>query len=223
VAVLRVTDTGIGMAPATVNNLFQPFVQADRSLHRSSGGLGLGLALVKALVDLHGGEVLAHSDGLDCGAEFSVKLPLATDLVAQKTLVTANKSDLPRRILVIEDNVDAADSLRDVLELAGHTVAVAYDGPEGINRAREFRPDVIFCDIGLPGADGYDVARTLRSDVLLTDTVLIALSGYAQPEDIEHAVAAGFDRHLAKPPSMEEVQELARLSVPQRQTSAASQ
>jgi two-component system CheB/CheR fusion protein len=219
-AVLRVTDTGIGMAPATLSNLFQPFMQADRTLHRSSGGLGLGLALVKALVNLHGGDISAHSRGLDQGAEFIVRLPIHPDLVVAERPSAAEISDQPRRILVIEDNVDAAESLRDVLELTGHTVAVAYQGPEGIARARQFRPDVVFCDIGLPGIDGYDVARAIRADTLLSNTFLVALSGYALPEDLERAAAAGFDRHLAKPPSMEEVQELARLSVPHRQKSA---
>jgi PAS domain S-box-containing protein len=206
-AVIRVSDTGAGMAPEMVSRLFQPFSQADSTLDRSKGGLGLGLALVKGLVELHGGDVTAHSAGLGKGAEFVVRLPLAIEEAAAPQpgeSVTRRR----RRVLVIEDNVDAADSLREVLEFREHEVAATYNGPEGVAKAREFCPDVVLCDIGLPGMDGYDVARAFRSDEALKGAYLVALSGYALPEDLQRAQEAGFDRHLAKPPSLEKLEEL---------------
>lgn len=219
-AIVRVRDTGVGIAAEILDNLFQPFTQADSTLERSEGGLGLGLALVKALIGLHGGEVSASSEGLGKGAEFLIRLPVEDRPLVQSRVRPERAARQPRRVLVIEDNVDAADSLRDVLELVGHTVAVAYDGHDGIARAREFCPDIVFCDIGLPGTDGYQVARTLRADPGLAHTCLIALSGYALPEDVHRAVAAGFDRHLAKPPNMEQVQEFAWDCVADRQKTA---
>jgi PAS domain S-box-containing protein len=206
-AVIRVSDTGAGMAPEMLSRLFQPFSQADSTLDRSKGGLGLGLALVKGLVELHGGDVTAHSAGLGKGAEFVVRLPLAiAEAAAPQPGQAATRRR--RRVLVIEDNVDAADSLCEVLEFGEHEIAVTYNGPEGIEKAREFRPDLVLCDIGLPGMDGYDVARTFRSDEALKETYLVALSGYALPEDLQRAQEAGFDRHLAKPPSLERLEAL---------------
>jgi two-component system CheB/CheR fusion protein len=206
-AVVQVADTGVGMAPEMVARLFEPFSQADSTLDRSKGGLGLGLALVKGLVELHGGDVRAHSAGPGHGAEFVVRLPLA---MAEPAAPRPGKSVARhrRRVLLIEDNVDAADSLHEVLVLEEHVVEVAYDGPEGIAKAREFRPDVVLCDIGLPGMDGYQVARALRADAELGGTYLVALSGYALPEDLQRAHEAGFDRHIAKPPSLDTLQEL---------------
>ncbi|MBI5489730.1 MAG: AAA family ATPase [Deltaproteobacteria bacterium] len=207
-AVVRVTDTGIGMTPETLAGLFQPFVQADHTLDRGKGGLGLGLALVKGLVGLHGGEVTAHSEGLGKGAEFVVRLPLDPAARPECVPEAAVRPSCRRRVLIIEDNVDAADSLRDVLQLGGHEVAVANNGPDGIGKAREFRPEVVLCDIGLPGMDGYDVARVLRGDETLRGTCLVALSGYALPEDILLAREAGFAHHIPKPPSLEKIAEL---------------
>jgi two-component system CheB/CheR fusion protein len=206
-AVIQVADTGVGMAPSMIARLFQPFAQADSTLDRSKGGLGLGLALAKGLVDLHGGDITAHSAGLGQGAEFVVRLPLAAkDAVAPRPAAAASKGR--RRVLIIEDNVDAADSLRDVLAFGDHEVEVAYNGPQGIAKAQEFRPDVVFCDIGLPIMDGYEVARALRADDTLKGAFLVALSGYTMPEDLERASAAGFERHLAKPPSLEKLEEI---------------
>ncbi len=207
-AAIRVADNGMGIEPTLLPQLFRPFTQADTSLSRTQGGLGLGLALVKGLVELHGGEVSAHSEGLGRGAEFEVRLPLAEAAAARAPVAAAPVHAVPRRVLIIEDNVDAADSLREVLELGGHQVAVAYDGPEGVARARELRPDVVLCDIGLPGMDGYAVARLLRSDPSLEGVHLVALSGYALPADLERAAAAGFERHVAKPPTPEKLAEL---------------
>jgi two-component system CheB/CheR fusion protein len=200
-AVLQVRDSGVGIAPAMLGRIFQPFTQADRTLDRSTGGLGLGLALVKGVVELHGGEVSAHSDGAGKGSEFTLRLPARPEpaAAAQAPLAPARRA---RRVLVIEDNEDAAETLQAALELNGHEVAVAFDGPRGLERARAFGPEAVLCDIGLPGMDGYAVARAFRSDAALRDVALVALTGYALPEDVERAKAAGFDRHLAKPPDL---------------------
>ncbi len=206
-AVIRVTDTGIGIAPLLLAQLFQPFMQADHTLDHSQGGLGLGLALVKGLVELHGGDVTAHSDGLGQGATFVVRLPLANvETAALQPSDSGPKNR--RRILIIEDNIDAADTLREALEFCEHEVEVAYSGPDGIEKARQLHPNVVLCDIGLPGMDGYRVACALRADDSFKGLFLVALSGYALPDDLERADAAGFDRHLAKPPSLEKIQEL---------------
>jgi PAS domain S-box-containing protein len=204
-AVVRVTDTGVGMDQEMLARLFQPFAQADATLDRSKGGLGLGLALVKGLVELHGGTIAARSPGLGQGAEFVVRLPLALEEGAvdgsarSSTLVPGGR----RRVLIIEDNIDAADSLREALEFSAHEVEVAYNGPAGIAKAREYKPEVVFCDIGLPGMDGFDVARAFRADDALKGAYLVALSGYALPEDVQRASEAGFDQHLAKPPNLD--------------------
>jgi CheY-like chemotaxis protein len=205
---LLVADTGAGLAPEIAGRLFQPFVQADTTLDRSKGGLGLGLALVKGLVELHGGEVTASSAGVGRGSEFTVRLPL--DLTEPVTAEHERRSpaSVRRRVLVIEDNVDAADSLRELLELDGHAVSVAHDGPDGIAKAHAFRPDLVLCDIGLPGMDGYAVAGAFRADGALRDVHLVALSGYALPEDLRRAAEAGFDDHLAKPPSLDILEDL---------------
>jgi signal transduction histidine kinase/ActR/RegA family two-component response regulator len=207
-AVLRVRDTGIGIAPDMLPRVFEPFAQADTTLDRSRGGLGLGLALVKGLVELHGGTASAESAGLDKGAEFTVRLPLEPQgvAVAVATPRRAAIQGVARRILVIEDNADAAESLREVLELNDHTVEVAFTGPEGLEKAHSFMPDVVLCDIGLPGMDGYEVARMMRRAQSLRGTKLVALTGYAAPEDVAKARDAGFDVHLAKPPSAEKIE-----------------
>lgn len=204
-ALVRVSDTGIGMKPETLACLFQPFVQADRSLDRSKGGLGLGLALVKGLVELHGGEVTVTSRGIGQGTEVMVYLPLAVSDAVLPPAVSAAPRSRSRRVLIIEDNVDTASSLRTVLSLDGHEVSVAHNGPDGLASARKLRPEVLLCDIGLPGMDGYGVARAFRSDPVLAQTFLIALTGYGLPEDIQRTVEAGFDRHLTKPPTAEQL------------------
>jgi two-component system CheB/CheR fusion protein len=208
-AVLRVRDTGAGIAPDMLGRIFQPFTQADRTLDRSAGGLGLGLALVRGLAELHGGDVAAASEGVGRGAELTVRLPLAPppeETAPPPRLKLVRPS--VRRVLVIEDNVDAAESLKAALELAGHSVSVAFTGPEGLERARALSPDVVLCDIGLPGLDGYGVARALRADPALHGLPLFALTGYALAEDQRRAAEAGFDRHLAKPADLELLQRL---------------
>jgi signal transduction histidine kinase/CheY-like chemotaxis protein len=208
-AVVRVKDDGAGIEPEVLRGLFQPFVQAEEGLERARGGLGLGLYLVRSLTELHGGTVAARSAGPGRGAEFEISLPLASAEAPARAargdgLFAAEK----RRVLVIEDNADAAEMLRDVLELAHHDVEVACDGRAGLARARSLRPDLVLCDIGLPGMDGYAVAREIRRDPDLAATLLVAVSGYALPEDVRRAAEAGFDRHLAKPVSMDELGEV---------------
>jgi PAS domain S-box-containing protein len=204
-AILVVRDTGGGIDPEMLPRLFQAFTQADTTLDRSKGGLGLGLALVKGLVELHGGSVSAASAGPGEGAAFTVRLPLDETVAQALGRRDTGGAAAPRRVLVIEDNQDAADSLRDVLELDEHVVEVAYTGREGIEKAHAFRPDVVLCDIGLPEIDGYAVARAMRADGELGRVGLVAVSGYAQPEDVAMAEEAGFDAHLAKPPSIDKL------------------
>jgi two-component system CheB/CheR fusion protein len=199
-ATIRVRDDGIGIGADVLPRLFEPFTQADESLDRSAGGLGLGLALVRTLVEMHGGEVEAKSPGLGRGAEFTITLPLVAGggVQAETAPVTLRPRAGRRRVLVIEDNLDAAETLREALLMNDHEVAVAHGGEAGLAKAREFRPDVVICDIGLPGLDGYEVARRIRGDLQLSPT-LIALTGYALPEDQVRAREAGFDHHLPKP------------------------
>ncbi len=207
-AVLRVADTGIGMAPETLARLFEPFMQADVTLDRSSGGLGLGLALIKGMIDLHGGDVSARSAGLGQGSEFVIRLPLDFAGPAREEKKKAPLTAVPRRVLVIEDNIDNARSLAILLRMFGHAVEVAHDGLAGIAAARAFSPDVVLCDIGLPDMDGYEVARVFRADETLRHTFLVALSGYTMPDDLRRAAEAGFDRHVAKPPEKRMLEEI---------------
>jgi PAS domain S-box-containing protein len=209
-AILRVADTGRGMAAELIAKVFEPFTQADTTLDRSEGGLGLGLALVKGLVEQHGGSIEARSDGLGHGATFTLRLPLdGSPRLAEPDAAPA-VAGVQRRVLVIEDNADAAESLRQVLALDGHEVAVAHTGPDGLEIAHRFHPDIVLCDIGLPGMDGYAVARAFRADVALQHTHLVALSGYALPEDLRRADEAGFDRHLTKPASRDALEQVLR-------------
>jgi signal transduction histidine kinase len=200
-AVLVVRDDGAGIEPALLPRLFNAFAQGDRSLDRSRGGLGLGLAVVKGLVELHGGTVEAASEGPGRGAEFTVRLPLKAEqpaLIRTPARVSTRAGEA-LRVLIVEDNRDAADSLRMVLELYGHQVAVAYTGPDGVKSAKAWRPDVVLCDIGLPGLDGYGVANQLRSDATTAKARLIALTGYGRDEDCRRSLQAGFDDHRTKP------------------------
>ncbi len=199
-AVVNVRDSGMGISPEMLPHVFDTFAQADRTLDRSRGGLGLGLALVKGLVELHGGNVRAGSEGPGRGAEFSFTLPL-TSAAESREFGGSPRRGSRRifRILMIEDNRDAAQALRDYLELSGHEVELAYTGPAGLQAAHRFQPEVILCDLGLPGLDGFEVARALREDPELRRVRLIAISGYGQEEDRRRAREAGFDFHLTKP------------------------
>ncbi len=205
-AVLRVRDTGVGIEPAMVPRLFQPFTQADTTLNRRLGGLGLGLALVKGLVETHGGQVDVVSGGRGKGTEVVLRLPLAA--APGRVAVAVAAPPRPRRVLVIDDNVDAAESLKLALEMEGHQVAVAHDGPSGLARARQLAPGVVLCDIGLPGMDGYAVAKALRHEPALRGTFIVALTGHALPDDQRCASEAGFDAHLTKPATIVRIQEV---------------
>lgn len=205
-AIVRVRDTGRGIASEVRPRLFEPFTQADVTIDRKKGGLGLGLALVKGLVEMHGGFVAAASPGVGRGATFTITLPLEATGPAEAHRPPTEAGQTGLRVLVIEDNADAADSLREALLLSGHDVEVAYGGPAGIETARTFRPEVVLCDIGLPEMDGYEVARAMRADPDLGRVRLVALTGYAGPEDVAKAKEAGFDAHLAKPPSLDAIE-----------------
>ncbi len=198
---LRVRDNGLGLEPGVRDRLFQPFAQADSTLHRTRGGLGIGLALVKALVALHDGRVEAISEGPGKGCEFDVVLPLDTEH-APAAVEGESVADLlaqKKRILIIEDNRDFAAMLQVLLQLTGgHEVHVAENGPKGIDLARRVYPDVVVCDIGLPVMDGYEVARALRSQVATREALLIALTGYASVDDAKRAEEAGFNHHVPK-------------------------
>ena len=194
-----VRDTGLGMDPAQIERMFNPFAQAESTLARTRGGLGLGLTLARGIVQLHGGNLVGRSEGAHRGSEFVVTLPI----VAAPAVVQRKSPPLPQaaslRVLVIEDNSDARESLAEVLRLAGHEVHLARDGGAGITLARALRPQVVICDLGLPDIPGYEVAQALRADEQLRSTRLVALSGYAQPGDRTRSREAGFDAHLAKP------------------------
>nr|MCU0636803.1 PAS domain-containing protein [Gemmatimonadaceae bacterium] len=199
---LEVRDTGAGIAPELLPHLFTPFGQAEQGIDRAHGGLGLGLALVRGLVELHGGRVAAHSDGAGQGATMTIAMPrrVAEGTPPRTPATPPTATPAVRRVLVIEDHVDVAEMLRVLLESVGHTVCVTHDGAAGIAAARSWAPDVVLCDIGLPGAlDGYAVARALRADAAVATVPLVALSGYGRAQDRARARSAGFDHHLVKP------------------------
>ncbi len=201
--VLSVADDGIGIEPELAQRVFELFAQADRSPDRSSGGLGLGLALVKSLVELHGGTVACFSEGLGRGSRFTVTLPLAEAVAepgaspAERDRQSATGKSL--RILVVDDNVDAAQMLAMYLQASGHHVAVEHGGAKGLDRSRSERPDVCLLDIGLPEMDGNELARRLRAQPETRESLLIAITGYGQEDDRNAALDAGFDHHFVKP------------------------
>ena len=207
-AVLSVEDRGMGLAPEMLESIFEPFTQSDVSLHRARGGLGLGLAVVKGLVEQHGGRVSAHSAGLGRGSEFVVRLPLTAEApVARPAPAPAPAS--PRRVVVVEDHDDARDALQILLTLQGHEVRTASDGLMGVALILEAQPDVALIDVGLPGLDGYEVARRVRQ-AAKNSVRLVAVTGYGQPYDRTRAREAGFDLHLTKPVSPDDMGEALR-------------
>jgi CheY-like chemotaxis protein len=216
--VLLVRDNGIGLRPEELKAIFGLFTQADSSLHRTSGGLGIGLSLSRQLVELHGGSILARSEGLGCGAEFTVRLPAAPAPLpgeapaALPAADAAARTPTPfcaRRILLVDDNQDSTRLLSQLLRRRGHEVCVAFDGRSGFEAAGEFKPDVLILDIGLPEIDGYELARRLRA-AGFREALVIALSGYAQEQDRTTALEAGFDQHFAKPVDVDTLTALLR-------------
>jgi signal transduction histidine kinase/CheY-like chemotaxis protein len=207
--VLGVRDTGVGIAPEVLPQVFDLFTQDQRTLARSQGGLGLGLALVRTLVQMHGGRVAARSAGRGQGSEFEVRLPRIAPPAA--VIAESRAASLPPpslQMVVIDDNEDGRDTLQALLESTGHRVATAADGRRGVDLILMARPDVAIVDIGLPELDGYEVARRIRAEVNGTRPYLIAMTGYGQPEDRRRAFEAGFDRHLVKPVQPEMLQKL---------------
>ncbi len=202
-AVLKISDNGIGMHAALLPTIFTIFVQADSSLDRKASGLGIGLALVSRLTELHGGSVQAFSQGLNKGSQFVVRfptLPASVQSVIRGVAVQTVATEITlKKILVVDDNVDAAESTAMFLRLDRHDVRLAADGLSALATAQEFQPDVVLLDIGLPDIDGYEVAKRLRESPDHADTVLIALSGYGQDEHVQRSRLAGFDHHLVKP------------------------
>jgi CheY-like chemotaxis protein len=209
---LTVRDEGIGIEPELTGHVFDLFTQAQRSVDRAQGGLGLGLALVKNLVELHGGTVACTSPGLGRGSTFEVALPLLAPVSAQAAVgaVRAEPAPMeggrrPLRVLVVDDNVDAAATLGMLLEACGYVVDVEHDSHRALERSRQQRPDVALLDIGLPEMDGNELARRLRADPQTGAIVLVAVTGYGQEQDRRAAFEAGFDHHLVKPVDMDEL------------------
>jgi PAS domain S-box-containing protein len=207
--VLRVRDNGTGIPRETLPRIFDLFTQGDRALDRSEGGLGVGLTIVKRLVELHGGTITARSEGRGEGSEFTVRLPAAEEQRPAPPMppVKVGQDEKPR-ILIVDDNRPLTFGLSRLLKALGHEVETAHDGPEGIEAARSYRPGVILLDIGLPNLDGYEVARRLRQEEGLGEALIIAISGYGQEEDRRRSREAGMDHHLTKPVDVRTITEL---------------
>ena len=199
--VVSVVDSGIGIPPAHLAHVFTMFGQGHRALKAVSGGLGIGLALAKSLAELHGGRLTAASEGVGKGSVFTLRLACAAEDAPAPAAAPAppGAKPSPCRILVVDDNVDAALTLAELLALEGHETHVAHDGPSAVDAARRLSPDVAILDIGLPGFDGLEVARRLRAGPEMGGLLLVALSGWVQPDDRARSREAGFDHHLAKP------------------------
>ena len=199
---VSVRDSGIGIAPEQFPQLFVMFSQVNSAQGKSQGGLGIGLTLVKQLVEMHGGRVEAKSDGLGRGAEFILRLPIAVESSAAVTAVKSAESTGQQRawrILIVDDNRDGADSLTTMLRLQGHETRTAYDGEQGVAEAEAYRPEIVLLDIGLPKMNGYDVCRTIRARPWGKSILMLALTGWGQDDDRRKSSEAGFDRHLVKP------------------------
>ena len=220
-AVLRVRDSGIGLDPSAIGSVFDLFYQVDRDLDRSEGGIGVGLSLVKSLVELHGGRVEAHSQGPGQGSEFVVRLPSLPEapsgLLPEPPTAPA-KASRRLRVLVVDDNFDAAETMAMLIELDGHETQIAHDGIEAVAVALAVRPDVVLLDIGLPRLNGYEACRAMRKGGL-ADALIIATTGYGQDEDRRQSREAGFDSHQLKPLSLPTIQELVRRHVAAGKTS----
>ena len=210
--IVEVRDDGIGIAPEMLASIFDMFVQADTSLERTQSGLGVGLTLARRLVELHGGRLEAHSEGLNRGSRFSVHLP--TIEAARRASAGCGSPEpsaiATRRILLVDDNRDFALSMEALLSAHGHAVRTAYSGAEALAAAAEFKPDVAFLDIGLPGMSGYELASALRASAATARTFLVAVTGWGQESDRARARAAGFDRHLVKPAEFDVILDVLR-------------
>jgi len=216
---IRVRDTGIGIPAEMLPRIFDMFTQVDRSLERSEGGLGIGLTLVRQLVEMHGGTVEAHSEGPGQGSEFVVRLPIAAtdgDLESGQAAGGAEKAVAPatRRILVVDDNRDAAESLGMLLSMMGNEIHTVHDGLEAVKAVAAFRPDVVLLDIGMPKLNGYEAARRIRQQPEGAGVVLIALTGWGQEDDRRRSREAGFDHHLTKPVEFADLQKLLAETIP---------
>jgi CheY-like chemotaxis protein len=198
-AVLRIRDTGVGIAAGDLPHIFEMFTQVDTSLSQTVGGLGIGLPLVKRLAEMHGGTVEATSAGVGQGSEFVVRLPIRVEPPEPRLEPVLGPEPTAARILVVDDNRDAADTLVSLLELMGNETRAAYEGSHALDDAEAFRPDVVLVDIGLPGISGYEVAREIRRRPWGKTTVLIAVTGWGQDEVRRKTAEAGFDRHIVKP------------------------
>jgi CheY-like chemotaxis protein/anti-sigma regulatory factor (Ser/Thr protein kinase) len=199
-AVLRVGDTGVGIAPEILPRIFELFTQAERTLDRAQGGLGIGLALVQRLVEMHGGTVAVSSE-LGQGSEFVVRLPVVSPPATQSSppTETAQPTIASVRVLVVDDNVDTVTTLAMLVTESGHDVRTAYDGWTVLEAALDYRPNVVLLDIGLPGLNGFEVAKQLRQQPALKNVVLVAMTGYGGESDSQRSISAGFDHHLVKP------------------------
>jgi signal transduction histidine kinase/ActR/RegA family two-component response regulator len=209
-AIIRVRDTGLGIPQEMLPRVFELFTQVDRTLDRSQGGLGIGLTLVRSLVEMHGGTVHAASDGLGKGSEFTVTIPIipADPVEAQSAMREQNRCETKFKILVVDDHPDAGDSLAMLLRIAGHKVEVVQTGEKALSVAREFAPNVAVLDIGLPGMNGYELAARLRIEPYGASMLMIALTGYGQDDDRRRTREAGFDYHLTKPANPNELASL---------------
>jgi signal transduction histidine kinase/CheY-like chemotaxis protein len=208
--VIRVSDNGIGIPPEQLNHVFEMFSQVRTHQQRSEGGLGIGLSLVRTLVELHGGSVTAHSNGPGTGSTFTVRLPVAQPQVAMQSIGAGECGNAGRsiRIVVADDNADAAYSLRLLLEVAGHEVRTATNGREALEQVEAFEPALVFMDLGMPHLDGVEAARLIRARAGGKPIVIIALTGWGQPQDRERTRQAGVDRHIVKPISPEDIAEV---------------
>ena len=196
---IRLSDNGIGIAAASIDSIFGLFAQSGHSPDRVQDGLGIGLSLVRTLVELHGGQVSVSSPGVGLGSTFEVHLPLDANVPLPAAAPAPATAGSSQRILVVDDNSDAADTLAELLEMYGHTVRTAYTGAQAAERTLEFKPDIVFLDIGLPDMNGYEVAVKLRQLPIPQQFLLVALTGYGQAHDRQAALAAGFNEHFAKP------------------------
>ena len=218
-AIVRVADDGVGIASDRIGTIFELFAQAENAIGRAQGGMGIGLALVRSLLELHGGKIEAKSDGIGHGSEFVIHFPLVKREhvpLAKPAQQRASSDGQPRRIVVVEDNADVRDLLRLKLKRLGHEVHAVSDGLAGVDTIVDHRPDLALVDIGLPGIDGYEVAARVRQSVG-HDVVLVAVSGFGQPEDKRKAYDAGFDEHITKPADVTDIENLLSRLPPRRE------